>query len=62
VQAANYNRLLAEEWVLLGVYPLARVGEMAQGESSVEEQQKQTQDTQRYVWRFIKFVVGRKRE
>jgi hypothetical protein len=62
VQAANYNRLLAEGWVLLGVYPLARVGEMAQGESSVEEQQKQTQDTQRYVWRFIKFVVGRKRE
>ena len=31
LQAANCNRLLAEGWVLLGVYPLAKVGEMVQG-------------------------------
>jgi hypothetical protein len=28
VQAANCNRLLADGWVLLGVYPLTSVGEM----------------------------------
>jgi hypothetical protein len=28
VRAAECNRLLAEGWVLLGVYPLTTVGEM----------------------------------
>ncbi len=44
LQAANCNRLLAEGWVLLGVYPLAKVGEMVQGTADGT----QKQDTQRY--------------
>jgi hypothetical protein len=39
--AAACNQLLAEGWVLLGVYPLTTVTEMTSG----DEQQKQ--DTQR---------------
>jgi hypothetical protein len=54
--AATYNQLLAAGWVLLGVYPLTTVAEMTQG----GEQQKQ--DTQRYVRRFVGYVVGKKRE
>ena len=30
--AAARNRLLAEGWVLLGIYPLSTVGEMTQGD------------------------------
>ena len=54
--AAACNQLLAEGWVLLGVYPLTTVADMAQG----EEQQKQ--DTQRYFRRLVGYVVGRRRE
>jgi hypothetical protein len=54
--AAACNQLLADGWVLLGIYPLTTVADMTQG----EEQQKQ--DTQRYVRRFVGYVVGRKRE
>jgi hypothetical protein len=54
--AATCNQLLAAGWVLLGVYPLTTVAEMTQG----GEQQKQ--DTQRYVRRFVGYVVGKKRE
>jgi hypothetical protein len=43
--------------VLLGVYPLTTVGEMAPRESDGE--QKQPQDTQRYVRRLVGYVVGR---
>ena len=49
------NQLLAEGWVLLGVYPLTTVADMTQG----EEQKKQ--DIQRYVRRLVGYVVGRKR-
>jgi hypothetical protein len=54
--AAACNQLLAEGWVLLGIYPLTTVADMTPG----EEQQKQ--DTQRYVRRFVGYVVGRRRE
>jgi hypothetical protein len=54
--AAACNQLLAEGWVLLGIYPLTRVAEMTQ-----EEEQKK-QDTQRYVRRLVGYVVGRRRE
>jgi hypothetical protein len=54
--AAACNQLLAEGWVLLGVYPLTTVAEMTSG----GEQQKQ--DTQHYVRRFVGYVVGKKRE
>jgi hypothetical protein len=56
-RATACNQLLAEGWVLLGIYPLTTVGEMAQGGG---EQQKQ--DTQRYVRRFVGYVVGKRRE
>jgi hypothetical protein len=62
-RAAACNQLLAEGWVLLGVYPLTTLGEMAEGRSRGEqEQQKQPQDTQRYVRRLVGYVVGRRRE
>jgi hypothetical protein len=60
-RAAACNQLLAEGWVLLGVYPLTTLGEMAEGRSRGEEQQKQPQDIQRYVRRFVGYVVGKRR-
>jgi hypothetical protein len=54
--AAACNQLLANGWVLLGVYPLTTVAGMTAG----GEERKQ--DTQRYVRRFVGFVVGKKRE
>jgi hypothetical protein len=62
--AAACNQLLAAGWVLLGIYPVTTVGEMAPRESDgeQEEQQKQPQDTQRYVRRLVGYVVGKKRE
>jgi hypothetical protein len=56
--AAACNELLAEGWVLLGVYPFTAVREMEQG--AAEGTKKQ--DIQRYVRRFVGFVVGRQRE
>jgi hypothetical protein len=49
-------------WVLLGIYPLTIVGEMAEGRSRGEQEQRQSQDTQRYVRRFVGYVVGRRRD
>jgi hypothetical protein len=57
--AAACNQLLAEGWVLLGVYPLTTVAEMTSGGPD-EEQRKQ--DIQRYVRRFVGYVLGRRRE
>jgi hypothetical protein len=54
--ATACNQLLAEGWVLLGVYPLTTIAEMTSG----VEQQKQ--DTQRYVRRLVGYVVGLRRE
>jgi hypothetical protein len=56
--AATCNQLLAEGWVLLGVYPLTTVQEMEQQPANGERKQ----DIQRYVRRFVGFVVGKKRE
>jgi hypothetical protein len=56
--AAACNQLLADGWVLLGVYPLTTVAEMIASGAS-EEQRKQ--DTQRYVRRLVDYVVGRRR-
>jgi hypothetical protein len=57
------NQLLAEGWVLLGIYPITMVGEMTEGRAGGEqEQRKRIEDTQRYVRRLVGYVVGRRRE
>jgi hypothetical protein len=61
-RAAACNQLLAEGWVLLGVYPLTTLGEMAEGRSRGEGRGEQPQDAQRYVRRLVGYVVGRRRE
>jgi hypothetical protein len=60
--AAACNQLLADGWVLLGVYPLTTVGEMGAEQPRDGEQRKRIEDTQRYVRRFVGYVVGRRRE
>jgi hypothetical protein len=60
-RATACNQLLAAGWVLLGVYPLTTLGEMAEGRSRGEGEQKQPQDTQWYVRRFVGYVVGKRR-
>jgi hypothetical protein len=57
--AAVCNQLLAEGWVLLGIYPMTTVQEMEQQPVNGEQQKKQ--DIQRYVRRFVGYVVGRRR-
>jgi hypothetical protein len=60
--AATCNQLLAEGWVLLGIYPLTTVAEMGAGQSGDGEQRKRIEDTQRYVRRLVGYVVGQRRE
>jgi hypothetical protein len=59
--AAACNQLLSEGWVLLGVYTLTTVAEMTERQPS-DGQQKQPQDTQRYVRRLVGYAVGRRRQ
>jgi hypothetical protein len=58
---ATCNQLLAQGWVLLGIYPLTTVGEIIEGGSGGEqEKRKQPQDTQCYVRRSLaKTYFGR---
>jgi hypothetical protein len=56
--AATCNQLLAEGWVLLGVYLLMMVADMEQQPETGERKQ----DIQRYVKRFVGYVLGRRRE
>jgi hypothetical protein len=60
--AATCNQLLAEGWVLLGVYPLTTVAEMGAGQPGDGQEGKRIEDTQRYVRRVVDYVVGRRRE
>jgi hypothetical protein len=60
-RVAVCNQLLAEGWILLGVYPLTTVAEMIPGGASENDEQKQRQDTQRYVRRLVGYVVGKRR-
>jgi hypothetical protein len=58
--AAACNQLLADGWVLLDVYPLTTVAEMGAGQPRDGQEQKRLEDTQRYIRRFVRYVVGRK--
>ena len=58
--AAACNHLLADGWVLLGVYPLTTVADMTPRDTDGEQQKQQ--DIQRYVRRLVGYVVGRRRE
>jgi hypothetical protein len=58
--AAACNQLLADGWVLLGIYPLTTVREMEQQPANSEQAKKQ--DIQRYVRRLLGYAVGKKRE
>ena len=58
--AAACNQLLADGWVLLGVYPLTTVADMTPRDTDGEQQKQQ--DIQRYVRRLVGYVVGRRRE
>ena len=60
--AAACNQLLAEGWVLLGVYPLTTVAEMGAGQPGDGQERKRIEDTQRYVRRMVGYVMGKKRE
>jgi hypothetical protein len=57
--AATCNQLLAEGWVLLGVYPLTTVAEMTPREADGEQQK---QDIQLYVRRFVGYMLEKRRE
>jgi hypothetical protein len=60
--AAACNQLLAEGWVLLGVLPLTTVAEMGEKQAGEGQENKRIEDTQRYVRRFVGYVLGKKRE
>ena len=53
--AATCNQLLAEGWVLLGVYPMTTVAEMTPGGTDGEQRK---QDIQRYVRRLVGVDAG----
>ena len=61
-RAANYKKLIAEGWVMLGAYPLTMVGDEARGRSRRQQSEQQPQDTQRSVHRMVGYVMGKKRE
>jgi hypothetical protein len=60
--ASVCNQLLAEGWVLLGIYPLTTVAEMGAGQPGNGQESKRIEDTQRYVRRLVGYVVGKRRE
>jgi hypothetical protein len=51
--AAACNQLLADGWVLLGIYPLTTVADMSEGKSGDGQQPKRVEDTQRHVRRLV---------
>jgi hypothetical protein len=59
---AECKKLLADGWVLLGVYPLTTAEEPRQRKSRKGQQEKHPKDTPRYVQRMFGYVVGRRRE
>jgi hypothetical protein len=62
IGAGTCNQLLADGWVLLGIYPLTTVAEMGAGQPGDGQERKRIEDTQRYVRRLVVYVVGRRQE
>jgi hypothetical protein len=60
--AAACNQLLAEGWMLLGVFPATRVEEMGERKPDDGQEGKRIEDTQRYVQRFVRYVLGKRQE
>jgi hypothetical protein len=60
--AAACNQLLADGWILLGIYPLTTVAEMTANQPGDGQEQDKRQDIQRYVRRFVGYVLGKRRE
>ena len=61
-RVANYKKLIAEGWVMLGAYPLTMVGDEAHGRSRRQQSEQHPQDTQQRVHRLVGYVMGKKRE
>jgi hypothetical protein len=60
-QIAECPKLLADGWVLLGIYPLTTVGEPTHWRSRKGQREKQPQDTQQRVQRMGGYVMGKRR-
>jgi hypothetical protein len=61
-RVAECKKLLADGWVLLGVYPLTTVGQPAQRKPRKGQQENKPQGTPRYVQRMVGYVMGKRRE
>jgi hypothetical protein len=61
-RVANYKKLIAEGWVMLGAYPLTMVGDEAHGRSRRQQSEQHPQDTQQRVHRMVGYVMGKKWE
>ena len=57
-RAAECKKLLADGWVMLGVYPLTTAGEEY---GAARRKQNQPQDTKQQVRRLVGYVVGKQR-
>ena len=57
-RAAECKKLLADGWVMLGVYPLTTAGEEY---GAARRKQNQPQDTKQRVRRLVGYVVGKQR-
>ena len=58
---AECKKLLADGWVLLGVYPLTTVGEPPQRKRRKEQADQEPENTQQRVLRMVGYVMGKKR-
>jgi hypothetical protein len=60
--AGTCNQLLADGWVLLGIYPLTTVAEMGGQQPGDGQERKRIEDTQRYVRRLVGYIAGKRRD
>jgi hypothetical protein len=61
-RVAECKKLIANGWVLLGVYPLTTVGKPPQQKSRRGQTEQMPEDTQQRVLRMVGYVTGKKRE